>query len=478
MWRQQVKQRLDAAEEQRHQILDAAFSPEDLLHTSDVQQMLKVKEAPEEQRPGEDQLDPETLPIKEEQEEIWISQEVGPLSVKEEADSNKCPLVTASVKSEDDEEKPLFSQLHQMEDEGLPTSSSADQIKAEPDEEDLGGGELSRKPDDLNATNSSETEDSEDEADLRRPDCGSETEDSEDDWKDSRAPESQGRTGVSRSLSCSGCGQLFDNQLSLQCHMTDHSTISSSVNETCFNVKKNVDISEKAQKGVKCFSCNECGKSFDRKNHLNKHLRVHTGEKPFGCDLCGQHFSIKSTLNSHIRIHTGEKPFGCDVCGHRFSIKSSLKKHIRIHTGEKPFACDVCGHRFSVKSALNMHKKTHTGEKPFSCDVCGQRFSRKATLNLHLRNHAGQKQFVCDVCGKGFNDNSSLKKHTRIHTGEKPFGCDICGKNFNDKSTLKKHMKIHIGCNICGKTFNQRASLNIHMRIHTEEKHMVMILLS
>ncbi|MEQ2163627.1 hypothetical protein GOODEAATRI_032190, partial [Goodea atripinnis] len=298
-----------------------------------VQQMLLVKEAPEEQSPGVDH-------IKEEQEELWISQEEGgQLSVKEEIDAPRCPetlhlkeelwtglegeqlsvkeadanmfpLTAAPLKSEDDEEKPLFSQLHQIENRDIPTSSAADQMKVEPDEEDYGGAESNRKTD-LNTHgdtfNSSETEDSE-EDDVNHPDSGSETEDSNDDWKESRTRESGGNS-VSRSISCSDCGQQFDTKLSLQNHMADHSPNSSSANGKSLSEKKNVDTPKKDQKGLKC---DECGKSFEKKNHLNKHMRVHTGEKPFGCHLCGQSFSIKSTLNSHMRVHTGEKPFGCD----------------------------------------------------------------------------------------------------------------------------------------------------------------------
>ncbi|XP_047211161.1 glutamic acid-rich protein-like isoform X2 [Girardinichthys multiradiatus] len=124
------------------------------------------EEAPEEQSPDMDQQELELLHIKEENERIWASQDGEQLNVKKETDYTRFP-VTVHVKSEEDEEEPLFSQLHrqQTEDRDLPRSISADQIKAEIKEEDCGTSVSSRNPD-LNThrdtSTYSETEDSED----------------------------------------------------------------------------------------------------------------------------------------------------------------------------------------------------------------------------------------------------------------------------------------------------------------------------
>ncbi|XP_070399012.1 uncharacterized protein [Nothobranchius furzeri] len=169
---------------------------------TDVQQLVLVKEEdPEEQSAGVDQQDPEHLHIKEEQEELWTSLEGEHLCLKEETEAVGSPVTAVSIKSEDDEEKPLVSQLHQqqIEDRDVPTSSSADQMTAETG----GGAGTSRKPD-LNpheqTSDSSETEvsgdedDEEDDDDVNLDselsDSGSETGDEDDDWNESRSSES------------------------------------------------------------------------------------------------------------------------------------------------------------------------------------------------------------------------------------------------------------------------------------------------
>ncbi|XP_014328522.2 zinc finger protein OZF-like [Xiphophorus maculatus] len=432
--------------------MEAGFYHKDLLNGFDVKQMLVVKEeAPEDHTPVAELHDPKPQQIKEEEEEVCIILGTEPLNAKEETD-------VTPIKSEDDKESILLSQLYQ------------DQIKKR---------ELSEEVEDCEVDFISVVvKDDEEDSDVNysaselehSSDSGQKTEEEDSDWKERRALESDGN--INNPCSSSEFTAESVHCCPVQGDMT-HSEMgsSSSLHNECFTETKNVDSGRKVQTGMK-FSCEDCGKTLSGKYTLNTHKTIHTGQKAFCCDVCGRRFGDKSGLKRHKIIHTGAKPFCCDICGQRFGYKSSINTHMITHTGQKPFSCDICGQRFSQKGSLNTHVSSHTGQKHFCCDLCGQRFNRKSSLNTHMRTHTGQKPFCCDICGQRFSQKSTLTTHARIHTGQKPFCCDVCGRRFGDKSSLNRHKIIHTGqqpfcCVICGRKFGNKSSLNRHMRIHS-----------
>ncbi|KAL7375147.1 hypothetical protein ABVT39_012716, partial [Epinephelus coioides] len=174
-----------------------------------VQQLSVVKEEvpPEEQKwsSSVDQEDPEPPHIKEEQEELWISQEGEQLQGLEEDDITKFTSTPVPVKSEDDDEKPQSSQLHQRHTE---------QMETEAEGEDCGGAEPARNSD---------------------PDSHLKTEpDDSGHWEETREPQSglnclkNDEVPVSdlivceKRFSCSECGKRFGRSAHLKVHMRTH----------------------------------------------------------------------------------------------------------------------------------------------------------------------------------------------------------------------------------------------------------------
>jgi uncharacterized Zn-finger protein len=96
----------------------------------------------------------------------------------------------------------------------------------------------------------------------------------------------------------------------------------------------NMDPVAKMNKENKIFVCSfdGCGKSFDYKWILDRHINSHFCFKLYKCEYEGCHKAYKSkeNLNLHIKNkHLGEKPYQCRYCISRFSHRNG--KNILIN---------------------------------------------------------------------------------------------------------------------------------------------------
>ncbi|KAH9503822.1 hypothetical protein Btru_063925 [Bulinus truncatus] len=157
-----------------------------------------------------------------------------------------------------------------------------------------------------------------------------------------------------------------------------------------------------------------------------------------------------------------EKPHACDVCKKAFSTSSSLNTHRRIHSGEKPHQCKICGKRFTASSNLYYHRMTHNKEKPHKCDMCSKSFPTPGDLRSHMYIHNGSWPYRCDICNKGFSKQTNLKNHMLLHSGDKPYNCNKCGKKFTLLCNLKAHIKTHEDSNDCSSCVRCGVMLDQH----------------
>lgn len=68
----------------------------------------------------------------------------------------------------------------------------------------------------------------------------------------------------------------------------------------------------------------------------------------------------ESTRGKKKQIYGGKQPLNCTFCGKAFNFKSLLDKHVRIHTGERPFKCPLCLKAFNQKAHLDAHRVVHS----------------------------------------------------------------------------------------------------------------------
>eukprot|EP01083_Nonionella_stella_P298732 1013910_1 len=249
-----------------------------------------------------------------------------------------------------------------------------------------------------------------------------------------------------------------------------------------------------AQPPKAAFSCEYCGKEFNLKQYLIRHVvDVHgdtcqsvkperVSRQPVTTEsskssLRGETISslsyadIMQSMPSRVEE---QSRFECNMCQKVLSCRDALKNHIHItHSSSKTsYKCGVCSNEFQGKVNLDAHVCIGSDAKPFKCDICKKEFNRKCSLNEHAAIHSDIKPFQCDVCKRGFNQKVSLTEHMYIHSGKKPFDCGVCKRGFTRKANLERHLLIHSGtnpfsCEICKKTFSQKGSLKVHLLIHT-----------
>lgn len=76
---------------------------------------------------------------------------------------------------------------------------------------------------------------------------------------------------------------------------------------------------------------------------MKAHEYTHSGKKPWECPHCGRCFNQKANMQRHLLIHNAERKFKCETCGKTFTQPQTLKAHMVVHADKKPHECHICG---------------------------------------------------------------------------------------------------------------------------------------
>lgn len=202
--------------------------------------------------------------------------------------------------------------------------------------------------------------------------------------------------------------------------------------------------------GVLKHRCSLCNEIFNLTEDIRRHFsEAHQNikdkyvEKTYKCKFCGEDFCLKKHLLSHYRdIHNKLWNFECDDCGRAFNYKSQLTRHLISHTRERASVCELCGAAFSQPAGLYNHKFTHENVR-YSCTMCDKSYTHPSLLKVHMKSHTDTTKYMCEICGKDFNSVRNLKRHKLTHNTLKSFVCSICNTGFTVKKYLIQHYKTH-----------------------------------
>lgn len=218
---------------------------------------------------------------------------------------------------------------------------------------------------------------------------------------------------------CRTCGKSFDGIRKFDHHRRD---------QTCQRIKSDADLV--TYECFIChqsdfFSLRSFRIHYNRhhKTEVTKEYGSKKNNQINRCKICNKTFANVYIMKSHVtEVHIHANSFSCDVCGKKFNRSANLQWHRLIHEDKLPCICKICGKSFRTVSGLNLHKRTHTGAKPYKCDICNEKaYAYNTDLKRHKRSAHGiiDKTFPCTICEQIFYEPKFLKKHMgKAHPGQ------------------------------------------------------------
>ncbi|XP_021955473.1 zinc finger protein 91 isoform X3 [Folsomia candida] len=170
----------------------------------------------------------------------------------------------------------------------------------------------------------------------------------------------------------------------------------------------------------KCYTCPDCGKTFDRLNRYKLHVTVHSNVKPFKCPHCVQSFRLPGILATHVKKSHGSGQFRCVQCPARFTSTKGLSVHEFVY--HKGGRLERAVGREQVAKPIPVAKAV-PASVPKVTSVYSASTSRmvapviKKPPTLMMANPRPVK-LKCHICYQIFFGTNGLKEHMKEHSNQ------------------------------------------------------------
>ncbi|EZA51243.1 Zinc finger and SCAN domain-containing protein [Ooceraea biroi] len=170
--------------------------------------------------------------------------------------------------------------------------------------------------------------------------------------------------GGQRNFKCHICPAKYTQNISLRRHLLQRHNI---YLPPKFSVpKRNLlsftprELRHESHRSDRIFDCHQCGRSYQMRHNLVKHLRFECVVFPDSFEVLPQPHDLSVLYMSGVP-HEQQRKFRCRFCGKGYRWKSTMRRHETVECGGKPpaFECSKCPYKARQRGNLTVHFKRH-----------------------------------------------------------------------------------------------------------------------
>lgn len=268
---------------------------------------------------------------------------------------------------------------------------------------------------------------------------------------------------------CKECHEVFEWARSLYRHKEmkhQGKTYSCNECERDFSddrgLAKHLKLVHNAKGGMPAkYECTMCPNKYWQKITLARHI------KNYHCQPGDSLITVGEKICQYSKRNSRHKEFSCDICGKSYERKDNMRDHLRsFHYGIN-YSCHICPNTYTFADSFRKHMRDHrTGKTIRDCRV------QKTYGNVTKNIDQNAKSHKCSICFVTYKSSKYFKKHIEAHMNLKnPLICSQCDIVFVSRNHLKQHVSsvhcpstMYYTCSYCRKSFKYKKHLSYHIQ--------------